>query len=243
MQGQNKPIKQDPLDTGQALRINETFASIQGEGIYSGRPAIFIRLAGCMLNCYFCDTDFENTSFTASPEQLLTTIKVTHKTNLVVITGGEPLAQNIIPLIDMLVRRGYQVQIETSGAAFFLPEWNYLNKEWLVPFRNGIGKDVTFVCSPKTVVINPGLAPYIDCYKYVVKEGQTNTYDGLPDYSTQKSDKLKQVSRPKNGAPIYVQPMDEKGMPGDTNYDTAIDIAMKYGYRLGLQLHKILNIQ
>ena len=242
MHGQNKPIKQDPLDNGQALRINEIFTSIQGEGIYSGRPAIFIRLADCMLSCYFCDTDFENTAFTASPETLLIIITVSHKINLIVITGGEPLAQNIIPLVDLLVRNGYQVQIETSGVAFFLPEWKHLNKQWLIPFRIGTEKVVTFVCSPKTGTINNDLVPYIDCYKYVVKGGQTNIHDGLPDYSTQKPDKLKQVSRPKNDAPVYVQPMDE-GRIQNKNYDVAIDIAMEYGYRLGLQLHKILNIQ
>ena len=42
------------------LKVNEIFNSFQGEGVYAGTPATFLRLSGCNLNCSFCDTDFKN---------------------------------------------------------------------------------------------------------------------------------------------------------------------------------------
>ena len=49
------------------MRVNEIFHSIQGEGRYTGTPAVFLRFAGCNLNCWFCDTEFH--SFTEMSEE------------------------------------------------------------------------------------------------------------------------------------------------------------------------------
>ena len=40
------------------MKVNEIFSSFQGEGVYCGVPATFLRLSGCNLNCEFCDTEF-----------------------------------------------------------------------------------------------------------------------------------------------------------------------------------------
>jgi 7-carboxy-7-deazaguanine synthase len=251
MYGENRRVVQKEFDTGEALKINEIFRSIQGEGPYAGKPAVFIRLSGCLLGCIFCDTIFEDPKDTymsvekiMSEVHALLVLSATENNGLVVITGGEPFAQNIVPLITQLVSEKFEVQVETSGVAFFRREWKAENVEWLVPYRHGIEKTVTFVCSPKATMINKQLLQYIDCYKYVIEEGGTSEVDGLPTYSTQVRNKFALIARPATTAPVYIQPMDtldetEKA----ANCAHTISIALKFGYRISLQLHKILNLQ
>lgn len=99
------------------LYINEIFYSIQGESTYQGSPCIFIRLAGCNLRCVWCDTTYsfyEGQKMTF--DQIFESIK-RYKTNLVEITGGEPLLQkNVIPFIESLLLQNYKVLLETSGS-------------------------------------------------------------------------------------------------------------------------------
>ena len=83
MFGTNKPMKQQVDSDGSTLDVVEIFSSIQGEGIYTGRPAIFIRLCGCGLQCYFCDTDFDFISKeqdTLTVKQIIDTVKGYKKT-------------------------------------------------------------------------------------------------------------------------------------------------------------------
>ena len=63
MFGKN-PIRKPENHDGNFLKIQEIFYTIQGEGIYSGYPAVFVRLGGCNLACKFCDTDFIGTDGT-----------------------------------------------------------------------------------------------------------------------------------------------------------------------------------
>lgn len=104
------------------MRINEIFSSFQGEGIFTGTPATFLRLSGCNLNCSFCDTiffDFKEMSVELVRESILQHMK-NHNTNLLVITGGEPLLQyeEVKELIDSL---DCMVQIETNGSIKRVP--------------------------------------------------------------------------------------------------------------------------
>ncbi|GAC1389240.1 MAG: radical SAM protein [Vulcanimicrobiaceae bacterium] len=98
------------------LQINELFYSLQGEGSYSGTPAVFVRLAGCNLSCDFCDTDYSLKSF-ASVEQIVKEVRVLGgDCPMVILTGGEPLAQDgTLALIDALARDGRRVHIESNG--------------------------------------------------------------------------------------------------------------------------------
>jgi organic radical activating enzyme len=59
MFGKNATLKRE-LSDGQLLYVQEVFRTIQGEGPHAGLPATFVRLWGCHLKCYFCDTDFES---------------------------------------------------------------------------------------------------------------------------------------------------------------------------------------
>lgn len=99
------------------LRVNEIFHSIQGESTWSGSPCVFVRLTGCHLRCTYCDTEYafhEGQWMTIN--DVLEAVE-SFPTNLVEITGGEPLLQpGVHTLIAALCDRDRTVLIETSGA-------------------------------------------------------------------------------------------------------------------------------
>ncbi len=99
------------------LKVNEIFHSIQGEGTYALYPCTFIRLTGCNLRCTWCDTTY---SFFEGQGQSLGDILAQisgYNTNLVEITGGEPLLQkNVYALMDLLAESDKKVMLETSGS-------------------------------------------------------------------------------------------------------------------------------
>ncbi len=96
-----------------AYRVNEIFYSLQGEGYYTGTPAVFLRLSGCNLNCPFCDTDHS-----AAVEMEIDTLMerlMSFPARHLVITGGEPSLQVDRLLVDVAHEAGFYVQIETNG--------------------------------------------------------------------------------------------------------------------------------
>ena len=94
-------------------KINEIFYSIIGEGKYTGTPATFIRLAGCNKKCKWCDTPHEN--YVQYDEDYLSKKSEANPSSVVVITGGEPLRQNIKPLLKKLHESNLEAHIETNG--------------------------------------------------------------------------------------------------------------------------------
>ena len=115
--------------------VKELFLTLQGEGVQSGRRAVFLRFAGCNLwsgreqdrasaQCTFCDTDFVGTDgpgggkFTQA-ESLVDAVEKAWGENgdgrLAVITGGEPMLQLDSALVESLHRRGFEVAVETNG--------------------------------------------------------------------------------------------------------------------------------
>lgn len=94
-------------------RVNEIFYSLQGEGRWAGRAAVFIRFSGCNLKCPFCDTDFSSYA-QMSAREIIDTIKQ-YGCNFVVLTGGEPTLQVENPFIDALHEAGFEVAMETNG--------------------------------------------------------------------------------------------------------------------------------
>ncbi|CNF08804.1 7-carboxy-7-deazaguanine synthase QueE [Yersinia nurmii] len=117
--------------------INEMFQTLQGEGFFTGVPAIFVRLQGCPVGCSWCDTKHtweknvdrevdvqrilvkteESDAWgNASEQQLLTILRQQGYTaRHVVITGGEPCIYDLLPLTTLLEQEGFSCQIETSG--------------------------------------------------------------------------------------------------------------------------------
>ncbi len=101
------------------LQLSEIFYSIQGEGTWTGTPAIFVRLAGCNLACEFCDTDYATKSFASIGEIVANVREIGGDCPMVVLTGGEPLAQTETPeLIESLHRDGRRVHVESNGTIF-----------------------------------------------------------------------------------------------------------------------------
>ena len=98
------------------MRINEVFFSIQGESTRMGRPCVFVRLSGCPMRCTYCDTAYAFRE--GEPRKVDSIIDEVcgHPTDLVEITGGEPLAQRgVHELMTRLCDAGKTVLIETGG--------------------------------------------------------------------------------------------------------------------------------
>ena len=99
------------------LKINEIYYSIQGESTHIGRPCIFIRLTYCNLRCSYCDTEY---AFYDGKKMEVDDIlkKISQwDCNLVEVTGGEPLFQeDCIELLQKIVKRKYEVMLETGGS-------------------------------------------------------------------------------------------------------------------------------
>lgn len=99
------------------INVIEKFKSIQGEGIHSGLPTFFIRLAGCNLRCSYCDTKYAYSK--GEKINLKTLIEEVKKqgVNLICITGGEPLKQKETKkLMNSLIKKGFYIDIETNGS-------------------------------------------------------------------------------------------------------------------------------
>lgn len=98
------------------IRVTEIFRSIQGESTRAGFPCAFIRLTGCSLRCVWCDSAYafhggEEMAVSDAADRVLAL-----GTNLVEVTGGEPLEQEgVYPLMDRLLAAGKTVLLETGG--------------------------------------------------------------------------------------------------------------------------------
>lgn len=124
------------LDFFMSYLVKEMFVSLQGEGVHTGMAAVFCRFSGCNLwngreenrknaVCGFCDTDIVGTDgpgggkFASAKLLADILLKMWGKDRLgipfIICTGGEPLLQLDIPLIDALHNRGFKIAVETNG--------------------------------------------------------------------------------------------------------------------------------
>jgi len=219
MRGTN-PLRSPEPGDGRILQVQDIFPTLQGEGPFAGEPAVFVRLGGCNLACDFCDTEFE--IFRAMPlDQVMEEVRkaAAGLRELAVITGGEPLRQNIAPLCKHLLGQGFRVQIETNGTLFrALPE------------------GVSIVCSPKPSAagyypVRPDLLERVNALKFIVSRHRLGYGE------------VAEVGQTPRRIPVYVQPMDEADARKNAeNRALAMELAQARGYRLSLQLHKILGI-
>lgn len=97
------------------MRINEIFYSIQGEGTHAGRPAVFVRFAGCNLKCDFCDTNHQ--PYKEYSEDEIVRQIASYGANFVVFTGGEPTLQLTESLVDKVhaIRDDMYIAVESNG--------------------------------------------------------------------------------------------------------------------------------
>jgi organic radical activating enzyme len=240
MFGQNTQLPY--RDTVSTLEVQEIFHTIQGEGPNAGQGAVFVRLFGCNLKCYYCDTDFESNRMEMHVREITDKIRELRKPPyLVVLTGGEPLRQDLYILLCHLDELKYTVQIETSGS---LGIKKILAQEYFdevdLPSPHSI------VCSPKLGKIHPGIAPYIKAYKYIIDSTRVSKTDGLPVFSSQQKHQWEVLARPPQNFPrenIFIQPCDLYNEEKNRILrKLCIQLVQQYGYRYSLQQHKILDL-
>lgn len=220
---------------GVTLQVNSLFFTIQGEGPFAGRPAVFIRLAGCNLQCPLCDTAYSARGHYAVSELVHMVLGYRQRLRntaddlLVVLTGGEPFRQPIGYLVKSLIAEKLLVQLETNGTL-------YQDGPWPHP-------QVTIVCSPKAGQVHPQLVPLVDAWKYVARADDILS-DGLPMQALEHPN-LRGLYRPPAGhrGTVYLQPADEQDTSAnDANMRAVVTSCLEHGYRLCLQMHKIVNV-
>ena len=109
-------MKIPPASSVNKYSINEIFYSVEGEGFFSGCPAVFVRLAGCSMHCTWCDTKYaQKINFSLTSTQILKKIAA-YPCKAVVLTGGEPTERDLTPLLKILKKNKYQIHLETNGS-------------------------------------------------------------------------------------------------------------------------------
>ena len=218
--------------------INEMFQTLQGEGYFTGVPAIFIRLQGCPVGCAWCDTkhtwdklsDREVSLFSvlaktkendkwgaAGAEELLTAIvRQGWTARHVVITGGEPCIHELTPLTELLEQNGYSCQIETSGT-----------------HEVRCSRDTWVTVSPK--VNMRGRYDVLSQALYRADEikhpvGRTRDIEALDELLETIADDKPRI--------IALQPISQK----EDATRLCIETCIARNWRLSMQTHKYLNI-
>lgn len=228
-----QPPEKQVHDDGAFLDVVRVFQTIQGEGPFTGVPCVFVRLAGCNLKCPGCDTVYTGPTRQQVPiHDLLTMIGRFPRNDLVVLTGGEPFRQNLSSLMHSLLDARTQVQIETNGMLAPVDEFPWGTETGLL----------TVVCSPKTKLIHPKLERHIGHLKYVLNAEYVSPKDGLPTCTLGGSN----PARPFPGFPgtVWVQPEDTGYEPSNhKNLQACVSSATKFGYRVSIQTHKIMEVR
>lgn len=208
-------------------KVSEIFGGVvQGEGFHAGRPCSFLRFAGCNLwpnadvpsvTCPWCDTAQLHSGRDMGEDEIIKAIEYCTSIGAhgLVISGGEPVQQLDEKLLYRLADRFQWVDIETNGT---------LKLTFELP-------DNVFVsCSPKTPLIN---VQVVHWFKVLVPDKLC----ALPAIET---------FRKNSGVPVYVQPVEIGGYESAVtkeNIAKCVSLCNERGYRLSLQLHKIIGIR
>lgn len=222
-------------------RVKSIFKTLQGEGHFAGRPAIFLRFVGCNLwsgeentrardaeknlaSCpLFCDTDFRAEGSKAfNLSDLVEEIKsAAGSIRFCVITGGEPFLQADAALIRSLHESGFFVSIETNGTksigSAFSDDEGFAPPDWIV-------------CSPK---IKDPIIEYFHELKVVVPKYSPSDFEFL----------VKRMKTTNEGGPyLWAQPEDGKDLKEATQ--KAINFCLENPiWRVSVQTHKVLGIE
>lgn len=154
------------------LPVMEHFYTLQGEGYHQGKAAYFIRLGGCDVGCVWCDVK-ESWDAEKHPllkiEDLIFNIEQT-RAKLVVVTGGEPLMHNLDALTAALQAKGFETNIETSGAHPMSGTWNWI---CLSPkkFKAPLPEILPLANELKVVVFNKSDLEWAEQYAALVSPG------------------------------------------------------------------------
>jgi 7-carboxy-7-deazaguanine synthase len=156
----------------QSLPLVESFYTIQGEGFHQGKAAYFIRLGGCDVGCVWCDVK-ESWDAGAHPmrsvsEMVLDAEKFPGR--IAVVTGGEPLMHDCLPLTRELQSAGFQTHIETSGAYPLSGHWDWI---CLSPkkFKPPLPAPIENADELKVVIYHPSDFKWAESFAEKVKPG------------------------------------------------------------------------
>lgn len=101
--------------SARTYRVNEIFYSLQGEGMWTGTPMVFVRLSGCNLRCPFCDTAHQEGRPMTAAAIVEDALRAGGTCRIICLTGGEPLLQADEALIRAFDDAGFSVHVETNG--------------------------------------------------------------------------------------------------------------------------------
>jgi 7-carboxy-7-deazaguanine synthase len=223
----------------QALKVNEVFQSIQGEGAFTGVPSIFVRLQGCPVGCPWCDTQHtwtidlaheksakdvmqqnEDTEdwFSADTEALFKLFDdCGYTAKHIVITGGEPCMYDLNDLTKSAHDKGFSTQIETSGT-----------------FEAHCHESAWVTLSPK--INMPGKLEVLDSVLFRANEikhpiAMQKHVDELDELLTFYAGKAPPL--------IYLQPISQQKRATDL----AVSVCIARNWRLSLQTHKFIGVE
>lgn len=193
-------------------RINEIFYSLQGEGFHTGTPAVFVRFSGCNLRCAFCDTQHQ-TGAMMSLQEIVDEVNKYPHAPLLVLTGGEPsLFIDEAFVAELKQKTGKKIAIETNGTRP-LPS----NLDWVT-------------LSPKSAFEGGDAEPCVlkrcDELKVVCLGQDLAQYE-----DTEAQHRFLQ--------PCFCEDETQR----QANMKACVEAVMQNpGWRLSLQIHRVLNI-
>jgi 7-carboxy-7-deazaguanine synthase len=139
------------VNNGTMLPLMEEFYTIQGEGYHTGTAAYFIRIGGCDVGCHWCDVKESWNAEIHPPTQIDLIVENANKhADTIVITGGEPLMWNMLPLTQRLKEKNLKVHIETSGAYALTGVWDWI---CLSPKKNKLPNSSVYKAANELKVI------------------------------------------------------------------------------------------
>jgi organic radical activating enzyme len=242
------PVRDDvpAVEAGATYRVKSVFATVQGEGFWVGRPAVFVRLVGCNMwsgyeadrerdaartgaDCpLWCDTDFRKEGAAdLTPDALTERMQdVGGSIDFCVLTGGEPFLQADARLIRTLHDAGYEVAIETNGTVALDPTFDgedgFCAPDWIT-------------CSPKLPADRLVLERF-DELKLIVPDYHPDAYARFAERATPH----RMGGRERHV--LWLQP--EDGPRFDAAQDRAVEWALdRPAWRVSTQTHKVLGVE
>ena len=219
--------KSSGLNIYRIMIINEIFHSLQGETTKAGFPSLFIRLAGCNLECSYCDTVYARS---ISSGRKMSVMEIVNKATLyenidhITVTGGEPLVQNeSIDLMKALIRKGYTVQLETNGSMLLKHVPGRVRK--IVDIKTpSSGHGSSFITE------NLKYLKHTDELKFVIFD--INDYNFSAEFIRTNVNHLKKKHIAVNFSPVFGK-LSSKRL-------AELILADRLPVRLNIQLHKII---
>lgn len=214
-------------------RVSEVYPTIQGEGFYAGRPLTILRLQGCNVGCPWCDTkhSWPEQGVLHDAQAIVKMVQdVSRGLRTVLVTGGEPAEQDLLGMAMALKQAGHVLHLETSGTAsghlssLQLWEWVTVSPKVDMPGGRPILQDVVWSANEVKFVI--GKQEHIDdALAFIGKYFGTHNRE--------------QILTGRRDSPVVsLQPLSAN----EKATKLCVEAAMKHGFRLSLQQHKILNL-